>query len=86
MLWRNLCLDFAPHRKDIRGLSKHGVYMNRSHYFKIFIFFISTALCSSFSLARDVCNCQGFAGVGGVCYAGVGGPAYAGVATCSIDG
>ena len=29
--------------------------------------------------SNDVCNCKGYAGVGGSCYAGVGGPAYAGV-------
>ena len=30
-------------------------------------------------IATDVCNCKGYAGVGGPCYAGVGGAAYAGV-------
>ena len=28
--------------------------------------------------ATDVCNCKGYAGIGGPCYAGFGGPAYAG--------
>jgi hypothetical protein len=27
------------------------------------------------TLANDVCNCKGYAGVGGPCYAGVGGAA-----------
>ncbi len=31
------------------------------------------------ALANDICNCKGYAGVGGPCYAGVGGAAYAGV-------
>lgn len=33
---------------------------------------------SSFSIARDVCNCKGYAGAGGPCYAGPGGAAYNG--------
>jgi hypothetical protein len=41
--------------------------------FLVFTFGMSSAL------ANDVCNCKGYAGVGGPCYAGVGGPAYAGV-------
>jgi hypothetical protein len=29
-------------------------------------------------MATDVCNCKGYAGIGGLCYSGLGGPAYAG--------
>jgi hypothetical protein len=29
--------------------------------------------------ATDVCNCLGYAGIGGPCYSGIGGPAYAGI-------
>ena len=47
---------------------------------KLFVM-ILLALVALFQLAQagDVCNCQGYAGVGGPCYAGVGGPAYKGV-------
>ena len=46
---------------------------------KIMLVIFSLMFFTQHSYAVDVCNCKGYAGVGGPCYAGVGGPAYAGV-------
>lgn len=47
------------------------------------------ALYCQFSFSQScpaICNCIGYAGVGGPCYAGVGGPAYKGVGGPAYDG
>ena len=47
---------------------------------------ISTGEAAQGDTPNNVCNCKGYAGVGGPCYAGVGGPAYAGVGGPAYDG
>ena len=50
--------------------------------FKLLSIFIAFFICASGSSnaqSQNVCNCKGYAGVGGPCYAGVGGAAYSGV-------
>lgn len=39
---------------------------------------LALVTCASSALARDICNCKGYAGPGGPCYSGPGGPAYNG--------
>ena len=46
--------------------------------FRLSIFLAFSFLNILPSAGNDVCNCKGYAGVGGPCYAGVGGAAYAG--------
>lgn len=46
---------------------------------KKIIFLVLFLVFPCLIFANDVCNCKGYAGLGGPCYAGLGGPAYAGV-------
>ena len=46
---------------------------------KQFILIAVLMISSVSATSNDICNCKGYAGVGGPCYAGVGGPCYAGV-------
>ena len=39
---------------------------------------LALATWASSAMARDICNCKGYAGPGGPCYSGPGGPAYNG--------
>ena len=50
------------------------------------IFFVALTFTSMSSMSNDICNCKGYAGVGGPCYGGVGGPAYDGVGGPAYDG
>ena len=38
------------------------------------------------AMAIDVCNCKGYAGIGGPCFAGIGGPANSGIGGPAYDG
>ena len=46
---------------------------------KQFVLMAVLMLASLSANSNDICNCKGYAGVGGPCYSGVGGPAYEGV-------
>ena len=43
------------------------------------VVFVGLIFSSMSAYSNDVCNCKGYAGVGGPCYAGVGGPCYSGI-------
>ena len=49
-------------------------------------FLMASVEAAQGDIPNNVCNCKGYAGVGGPCYAGVGGPAYAGIGGPAYDG
>ena len=63
-------------RCDGAGLVDHRAMLRR--VVAVGVLSLAALSFSSTTLARDVCNCKGYAGPGGPCYTGPGGGAYAG--------
>ena len=48
--------------------------------------FVGLIFLSISTYSNDICNCKGYAGIGGACYAGIGGPAYDGIGGPAYNG